>query len=282
VIASLPALFFVLTAGCNGGNVSNLTPTFPTIQADIPNWRQGPLPRMFTATVRHPDLAAWDILAPRVLFSFGSPDPRPMQTGDATIGPNGLLVFTVPAAQNGDFGAFKTVSFKWTASFRLHNGGQDQIDAETPWQMFMIGCLPNDLGRMSPLDNVDRPSRLTVVDPCATFKGTVVGPPIPQNAPGLDGDTHFQISPDPGFETFLAPPNAGIMVAEIVPADKPSCTSTPVIPSGNPDPVSSFGRCTGAAIADPTPGTHVTVIGPLVVDSEGNKREIHPVWMIGP
>jgi hypothetical protein len=274
--ASAPCAILLasLFAGCRN------PPVFPIISADLPSWLQSTSPKTFHAIVKHPDLAAWEILAPRVLFNFGPPGSEPTQTGEATIGPNGTLSFTIPASQDGAFQAFKTVSFKWTASFRLRSG-PDQIDAESDAKSFMIGCLPNDLGRTSPLAGVNRPSRLTVLDPCATFSGTVFGPLIKEDTPGLDGDTHIDLTPDPGFERFLRPGNLGKMVAEIVPADKPGCTGTPVIPPDNPDPVSSFGPCTGANIADPSLNTHITVTGPWVTDSQHlGWAEIHPVWSI--
>lgn len=275
-LAAFPLMFSLLS--CNSRQ------PFPTIKADAPNWLQSTTPKILTATVYHPDLAGWDILAPRVLYNPGPSGSQPTRTGDASIGPNGSLSFTIPDDQNGDFAAFTTISFKWTVSFRLHNGGQDQIDAQTEPQSATLGCLQNDRGRTSPLDNVDRPGRLMVLNPCAMFSGTVVIPRPLQDlpeAPTQDGDSHIEIRPDPGFETFLQPANLGKMVAEIVPADKPSCTSGPVVPPWNPDPISAFGRCTHANIDDPPLGTHVTITGPLVTDSgHGGWGEIHPIWAI--
>jgi hypothetical protein len=276
VIVSLAALLSVMVAGCNGSNQIP-APKFPTIVPNLPNWLQSTNPKVLTAKV---SLPGWDVLAPQVLYNPGRPGSQPARTGDATVGSDGSLSFTIPDDQNGDFPAFTTVSFKWIASFRLHNGGQEVFSAQAEGESPMIGCLPNDLGRTTPLANVVNPSRLTVKDPCVTFNGTIQGVLV-QSAPTLDGDTHLWVRPDPGFERFLQPANLGKMVAEIVPADKPSCVTTPVIPPHNSFPLSSFGSCTSAAIADPSSGTHVTITGPLVVDSEhGNWAEIHPIWLL--
>lgn len=129
-----------------------------------------------------------------------------------------------------------------------------------------------------PLADVYHPNRLTVVKPCMTVSGTVESVRSEQ-----DGDTHFDLALDRQFSDLLKAANFadqhGWLVAEVVPADEPGCT-----PGQPPRPASGtydYGICTGADETTPTPGAHVYVTGPYVLDEDhGGWAEIHPVWAV--
>jgi hypothetical protein len=72
----------------------------------------------------------------------------------------------------------------------------------------------------------------------------------------------------------------GLLVVEIVPADEPGCTAgqPPKPAHGSYD----YGVCTGANIAPPAIGAHVTVVGAYVRDEDHGWAEIHPAWSITP
>ncbi|HET6873587.1 MAG TPA: hypothetical protein VFH70_02350 [Acidimicrobiales bacterium] len=128
----------------------------------------------------------------------------------------------------------------------------------------------------SPVANVYHPNRLSVVKTCITVSGTVES--VRSES---DGDTHFDLEPDPSFSNLLKSANYahqhGWLVAEIVPADEPGCT-----PGRPPRPASGtydYGTCTGADEIAPMVGQHVSVTGPYVLDEDhGGWAEIHPVW----
>jgi hypothetical protein len=117
--------------------------------------------------------------------------------------------------------------------------------------------------RSNPLAGVHDPSRLKILNPCATFVGTVV------TAPKLyrgDGDVTFNVKPDPGYESMLNASNRrkGGIHAEIIPIDQPGCTS----------------GCTGAKVLFPPVGARVRLRGAHVYDSWHGWNEIHPAWKV--
>jgi hypothetical protein len=126
-----------------------------------------------------------------------------------------------------------------------------------------------------PLDGVHHPARLKVLNPCATFQGTVNQ--APKKFP--DGDMAFSVSPDPGYEFMLNAHNQqeGGLHIEIVPRDQPGCTpGQPVVVGNVPD----LGVCSGRDVAAPPLGAHVRIVGPWVLDRNDNWHEIHPAWSI--
>jgi hypothetical protein len=127
------------------------------------------------------------------------------------------------------------------------------------------GCRSGD-----PLANVRDPGRLQVKQRCQTASG-VVERTVRRN----DGDIDVYIRPDPGAARLINNGNRhfmhGDLLGEIVPADQPGCRR------GRP---ARFGTCTGAAVATPKVGRHVTLVGPHVLDRDHGWMEIHPVWRI--
>jgi len=99
-----------------------------------------------------------------------------------------------------------------------------------------------------------------------------------------DGDYHMDVALDQPFRHLLLPGNFkrkhGWLVIEIVPADEPGCRNgePPTPATGSYDD----GICTGAGIAPPPVGQHVSVTGPYVLDTTHGWAEIHPVWAITP
>jgi hypothetical protein len=130
--------------------------------------------------------------------------------------------------------------------------------------------------RSDPHEGVHDPDRLKVLNPCATFVGTVVS--TPKLNPS-DGDVTFNVAPDPGYAAMLNEKNRserGLHV-EIVPMDQPDCEPGQSIegyPEGN------LGVCSGAKVVFPPRGAHVRVIGPHVYDSWVGWNEIHPTWQV--
>jgi hypothetical protein len=112
--------------------------------------------------------------------------------------------------------------------------------------------------------------RLTVLKPCMTVSGTVTG-----LRPEDDGDSHVYLALDASYASAL---KLSSLLLEIVPADKPGC-----VPGQPPRPASGsydYGICTGANEGDPAVGSHITVTGPYVYDTNHDWNEIHPVWRI--
>ena len=109
----------------------------------------------------------------------------------------------------------------------------------------------------NPLANVWGPQRLKVLSPCKTVSGTIVASDV-QAYPGLLNKTNKA--------TY-----GGTLILEIVPADQPGCIKGRKVKDG---------ICTGAHLAKPKIGQHVTVTGPYVWDSFHGWNEIHPVWSI--
>jgi hypothetical protein len=107
-----------------------------------------------------------------------------------------------------------------------------------------------------PHAGVYRPQRLEVIDPCTSVGGTVRYTELES-----DGDTHIGLAVDPPFTDHLNIWNhiwqQGQLLVEIVPANRDS-VSVPAVRS------------------------HVTVVGPYVLDRAHGWMEIHPTWSITP
>jgi len=122
----------------------------------------------------------------------------------------------------------------------------------------------------NPMANVYAPSRLKVLSNCRTVSGTVVSSETEN-----DGDEHLSLRVDRQYASML---NAGnhrhhgnTLVLEIVPADQPGCVKGRKVRNG---------VCTGAHVAIPKNGSHITATGPFVLDRPAGWNEIHPVWQI--
>jgi hypothetical protein len=138
-----------------------------------------------------------------------------------------------------------------------------------------------------PLANAENAKWLELIQPCVAVHGTVTVliPPRPWD----DGDYQFDLKLDAGEHGLVNLRNVqeqhGDLVAEIVPADGPGC-----VVGERPRPITwsvivwlrgyHYGRCTGAHVAPPSLGEHVTVIGAYVRDKYHGWMEIHPVWAI--
>jgi len=129
--------------------------------------------------------------------------------------------------------------------------------------------------RKSPLAGVHTPDRLRLLDRCRAMVGTVKEPERNRG----DGDSTFNLAPDPAYASMLNDNNrqeGGIHV-EIVPADQAGCVKgQPVEHPG----VTGLGKCTGAHLKLPRAGAHVRVVGAYVLDVSNNWNEFHPVWKI--
>ena len=103
-----------------------------------------------------------------------------------------------------------------------------------------------------PLQGVYDPTRLTVLQQCATYRGTVIAA-----SPRSDGDYHVDIAPHAGYEQFLDKGNekdqGGGLVVEIMP---------------------------GQQFPRPVEGEQLAVFGTWVHDEHNDWNEIHPVWRI--
>ena len=130
--------------------------------------------------------------------------------------------------------------------------------------------------RSDPHQGVHDAYRLKVIDPCATFVGTVIeAAELDRN----DGDVTFWVAPDHGYESMLNGKNRakGGLHIEIVPMDQPDCEPGQPIKGYS---VNNLGVCSGANVHPPPRGAHVRVIGPHVYDSWVGWNEIHPAWKI--
>jgi hypothetical protein len=152
------------------------------------------------------------------------------------------------------------------ASQSLNQGGSPRVlqsTAEVP------PC------RSDPHAGVHDPTRLKVLDACATFVGTVT------RAPKLnpsDRDVTFNAAPDSAYASMLNEKNrkeGGIHI-EIVPIDQPGCTLGQPLRGSEGD----LGLCSGANVIFPPLGAHVRVIGPHVYDTWVGWNEIHPAWKV--
>jgi hypothetical protein len=106
--------------------------------------------------------------------------------------------------------------------------------------------------RLDPHAGVYRPQRLEVFDPCASISGT-----IRYTEPETDGDIHIGLAVDPQFTDHLNIWNhiwqQGQLLVEVVAADR-------------------------HRVSIPSSRTHVTVVGPYVLDRAHGWMEIHPAW----
>jgi len=113
---------------------------------------------------------------------------------------------------------------------------------------------------------VYHPARLKLLQPCVTFRGTVLA-----DLHERDGDRHLWLAPDPGYEKFLNAANVykghKALVAEIVPA----CTSEPANET-------AAAACPASKLGTPVAGSHLEITGRWVEDlNHGSWREVHPV-----
>jgi len=130
--------------------------------------------------------------------------------------------------------------------------------------------------RSDPHQGVHDANRLKVIDPCATFVGTVIeAAELDRN----DGDVAFWVAPDHGYESMLNGKNRakGGLHIEIVPMDQSDCEPGQPIKGYS---VNNLGVCSGANVRPPSRGAHVRVIGPHVYDSWVGWNEIHPAWKV--
>lgn len=112
-------------------------------------------------------------------------------------------------------------------------------------------------------------SRLKILNPCMTVTGTI------ENAPHVsdDGDLDFHFVPDAAFANLLNSANNGHLHVEAI------CQGA--IQSDTPQASESCGAFHGSIVV-PAPGTHVSVTGPYVLDTNHGWNEIHPVTSIVP
>lgn len=131
--------------------------------------------------------------------------------------------------------------------------------------------------RTDPLANVYHPSRLEVIEPCISVKGTVATVRHED-----DGDYHINVKLDSAYASLVNAGNVeyqgGNLVVEIVPADEAGCIvgEPPRPATGTYD----YGVCTGANLFVPAVGARITVTGPYVIDHFHDWAEIHPAWAI--
>ncbi len=127
-----------------------------------------------------------------------------------------------------------------------------------------------------PHAGVHDPTRLTILDRCATFVGKVVEAPH-LNRP--DSDVTFWAAPDSAHASMLNDKNRskGGLHIEIVPRDQPGCKRGDPIIRGS---VENLGLCSGSDVLFPPLGARVRVIGPQVYDRWVGWNEIHPAWKI--
>ena len=137
--------------------------------------------------------------------------------------------------------------------------------------------LRNTVCDQNPRAGVHGPDRLKVLSPCAAFQGTISEAPVKQP----DGDVSFQVSPDPGYASFLNAHNRseGGLHVEIVPRDQPGCTPGQPVHAGD---VPDLGTCSGRDVVAPAVGDHVRIIGAWVLDRNNDWFEFHPTWSIQP
>lgn len=107
--------------------------------------------------------------------------------------------------------------------------------------------------RSNPLTAVHDPTRLQILDACATFVGTVMNTPKQYG----DGDFAFSVAPDAAYASMLNAKNrskGGIHV-EIIPMDQ------------------------GITVRPPS-HAHIRVTGAHVYDRWNGWNEIHPAWKV--
>jgi len=105
----------------------------------------------------------------------------------------------------------------------------------------------------NPLLGVHDPTRLQVLNACATFVGTVITAPKQY----ADGDFAFWVAPDAAYASMLNAKNRseGGIHAEIIPVDQ-------------------------GKVRPPSLHAHIRVIGAHVYDRWNGWNEMHPVWKI--
>lgn len=119
-------------------------------------------------------------------------------------------------------------------------------------------------------DHVYHPWRLQVNDPCMTVTGT-----IQSIRTEKDGDLHIRLKLDPEFTNLLNDANLAGQFGNLV--VEPVC-------QGNVTQPDAVAACQNfhQDINVPSVGTHVTVTGSYVLDSQHGWMEIHPVTSIEP
>jgi hypothetical protein len=117
-------------------------------------------------------------------------------------------------------------------------------------------------------DHIYHPSRLQVNDPCMTVTGT-----IQSIRTEKDGDLHIRLKLDPEFTNLLNDGNVARQFGNLV--VEPVCQGTVT----QPDAVAACQNF-HQDISVPSVGTHVTVTGSYVLDSQHGWMEIHPVTSI--
>ena len=137
-----------------------------------------------------------------------------------------------------------------------------------------------------PLSGVYLSGRLRVIDRCMTVSGTVDCLKVEP-----DGDVHVRLRVDPQFNALLTPANS-----------LQTCADHPgphlvveIIPQRSQGILFRTNNADAGGFIDPsvpTPGEHITVTGPLVIDTNSlhrvlyqgraaeNWAEIHPAWAI--
>lgn len=110
--------------------------------------------------------------------------------------------------------------------------------------------------------------RLTVLQQCTTVTGT-----IDHIIHEKDGDTHIRLKLDPAFASMLNSKNMSAQYGDLV--LEPVCEETPT----QSDAISA---CAGyqSNVVVPGDGSHVSVTGSYVLDTDHGWNEIHPVTSI--
>jgi hypothetical protein len=119
-------------------------------------------------------------------------------------------------------------------------------------------------------NHVYHPDRLQVNDPCMTVTGTIV-----KIKAEPDGDLHIRVNLDPEFNNLLNDANLAGQGGNLV--VEPICQG-PVTQSDAIAACQDFHQ----NINIPSVGTHVSITGDYVLDTQHGWMEIHPVTNIQP